>query len=254
MEPLFTGRTAVVTGGARGLGFAMATALAEAGARVALLDLRGSAASAELLHERTGADAIGLDVDVTDPDRIGAAFTDLESALGTATVLVNSAGISLGRPALDTTLAEWNAVFAVNVTGTFLTAQAFTRRLVASGTAGTVVNIASMSGIIVNTPQAQCAYNASKAAVTMLTKSLAIEWLPLGIRVNSISPGYFASDMTRDYVKDNPDMAQQWIARIPAGRMGDPAELGDLVVYLASDRSSYVVGQDFVIDGGYVVV
>jgi NAD(P)-dependent dehydrogenase (short-subunit alcohol dehydrogenase family) len=232
----------------------MAAALAAAGARVALLDLRGAHPSAERLREQTGVETLGLDVDVSDPQRVSAAFADVESALGVPTVLVNSAGISLGRSALDTTLAEWDAVFATNVTGTFLASQTFTRRLVASEASGSIVNIASMSGTVVNTPQAQCAYNASKAAVVMLTKSLAVEWLPLGVRVNSISPGYFASDMTRDYVKDNPEMAQEWIARIPAGRMGEPAELGDLVVYLASSRSSYIIGQDFVIDGGYTVI
>ena len=111
-----------------------------------------------------------------------------------------------------------------------------------------------MSGIIVNVPQHQAAYNVSKAAVAMLTKSLAVEWLPLGIRVNAIAPGYFASDMTREVVAQHPELADEWMSRVPLGRMGEPRELGPLAVYLASDQSSYMVGQNVVIDGGYVLV
>ena len=112
-----------------------------------------------------------------------------------------------------------------------------------------------MSSFVVNIPQMQTPYNVSKAAIVpMLTKSLAIEWLPRGIRVNGIAPGYFASDMTRDFVETNPEMAEEWIGKIPAGRMGEPHELGDLLVYLASDRSAYVVGQNILIDGGYTIV
>ncbi|HEU0166002.1 MAG TPA: SDR family oxidoreductase, partial [Thermomicrobiales bacterium] len=116
------------------------------------------------------------------------------------------------------------------------------------------VNVSSMSAFVVNIPQTQTAYNTSKAAVTMFTKSAAIEWLPLGIRVNAIAPGYFASDMTRDFVASNPEMAQEWISRVPSGRMGEPKELGPLVVYLVGDDSEYVVGQSIVIDGGYTIV
>lgn len=126
--------------------------------------------------------------------------------------------------------------------------------MIAAELAATVVNIASMSSFVVNIPQTQTPYNVSKAAVAMLTKSLAIEWLQHGIRVNGIAPGYFASDMTRDFVTANPEMAEEWISRIPAGRMGEPHELGDLLVYLASDRSEYVVGQNILIDGGYTIV
>ncbi len=254
-EQLFTDRTAVVTGGARGLGLAMARALARHGAQLALLDvLADVAASARALSEETGTRAIGLHCDVTDEASIGGALDAVEAELGTATVLINAAGIASPTPALDIARAEWDRVLAVNITGTFLPAQHFARRAIAAGLAGTVVNVSSMSGEIVNVPQTQAAYNTSKAAVAMLTKSLAIEWLPQGIRVNAIAPGYFASDMTRDFVAENPTMAQDWHDRIPFGRMGEPEELGDLVVYLASDRSRYVVGQNVVIDGGYTLI
>ena len=254
-EQILADRTAVVTGGARGLGLAIATALARHGAQIALLDLlEGVTDSARTLSEATGRPAIGLRCDVTDEDSLSAALDATEAQLGVATVLVNAAGIASPTAALDVSRAEWDRVLAVNITGTFLPSQQFARRVIAAGREATVVNISSMSGEIVNVPQTQAAYNTSKAAVAMLTKSLAVEWLPAGIRVNAIAPGYVASDMTRAVVADNPQMAQEWESRIPAGRMGQPDELGDLVVYLASDRSRYVVGQNVVIDGGYTLI
>ncbi len=136
----------------------------------------------------------------------------------------------------------------------WVTCQAFAKAAIAAELEATIVNISSMSGFVVNVPQQQAAYNTSKAAVSMLTKSLAVEWLPLGIRVNAIGPGYFASDMTRAFVESNPEMNADWMSRTLAGRMGEPDELGELVVYLASDRSRYVVGQTMIIDGGYMLV
>jgi Dehydrogenases with different specificities (related to short-chain alcohol dehydrogenases) len=254
MSGVLQGRVAVVTGGARGLGLTAAEALAGAGAEVALVDVLDVAPAAAGLSERTGRRCVGVKADVTDEASVAAALDRVAGELGLPTVLVNSAGISLGASALDTTLADWQRIFDVNVTGTFLAAREFARRLVAAGSTGSVVNIASMSGQIVNVPQTQAAYNASKAAVSMLTKSLAVEWLPYGIRVNAISPGYFATDMTKDFAEQNPELTATWIERTPIGRMGRPEELAELFVYLASDRSSYLVGHDVVIDGGYTLV
>lgn len=270
MEPALAGRTAVVTGGARGLGYAMAEALAHDGADVVLLDrLENVADSARRLAEKTGVRTLGLVMDVTDEQSVGAAFDTIERELRPADVLVNSAGMTLGSPLLETSTADWDRLFGVNVTGTFLTSRIFAARYLAARdndvrsdgdarnpgrTEATIVNVSSMSAFAVNIPQTQAAYNTSKAAVSMFTASAAIEWLPLGIRVNAIAPGYFASDMTRDFVAENPEMAATWVSKIPAGRMGEPHELGDLVVYLASERSAYVVGQSFRIDGGYTVV
>ena len=252
---LFAGRTAIVTGGARGLGLAMARALAAHGAAIALFDrLTTVANAAEALGKETRTPTIGLEVDVTDPDSMTLALDRVASELGLATVLVNSAGITSGNPALDTTRNEWTSLLNINVTGTFLMSQAFAARVIDAGAEATIVNITSMSSLIVNVPQTQTPYNVSKAAVSMLTKSLAIEWLPHGIRVNGIAPGYFASDMTRDFAISNPEMAEEWVSRIPIGRMGEPFELGELLVYLASERSRYVVGQNIVIDGGYTIV
>ncbi|MFJ3473328.1 SDR family NAD(P)-dependent oxidoreductase [Microbacterium maritypicum] len=255
-EPLL-GRIAVVTGGARGLGYAMAEALATAGADVALLDRLDTVAdAADALQSATGRRAIGVSIDVTSDASVAAAFDAVAAQLGVADVLVNSAGITLGTPLLDTTPADWRRVLDVNVTGTFVTSREFARRHVeaARGNPASVVNVSSMSAFAVNIPQTQAVYNTSKAAVSMFTKSAAIEWWPHGIRVNAIAPGYFASDMTRDFVAENPEMADEWVRRIPAGRMGEPEELGDLLVYLASERSSYVIGQSILIDGGYTSV
>lgn len=254
-DQLFAGRTAIVTGAARGLGLAMATTLAEHGAQIALLDRLDSVQlSATALAEKTGVRVIGVSVDVTDPESIEAGLDRVASELGVASVLVNSAGITSGNSALETSAAQWTSVLSVNLTGTFLMSQAYAKRAIAAELAATVVNIASMSSFVVNVPQTQTPYNVSKAGVAMLTKSLAIEWLQHGIRVNGIAPGYFASDMTRDFVKSNPAMAEEWVSKIPAGRMGEPDELGELLVYLASERSRYVVGQNMVIDGGYTIV
>jgi len=151
-------------------------------------------------------------------------------------------------------LTQWQKTIDVNLTGTFLACQAFARSVFAVQGAGTVVNISSMSAFVVNIPQHQAAYNASKAAVDQLTRSLAVEWISRGIRVNAIAPGYFLSDMTRQFIDANPDLGSGWTARIPAGRMGEPADLRGLVSFLASDDSKYIVGESIVIDGGYSII
>jgi NAD(P)-dependent dehydrogenase (short-subunit alcohol dehydrogenase family) len=198
-------------------------------------------------------------VDVTDQESIEQAFDTVEKGLGTADILINSAGITSGLSGLDMTAGDWDRVFSVNVTGTLTTSQVFARRFIASRKEGdnrtaSIINLSSMSAFAVNVPQTQSAYNASKAAVSALTRSLAIEWLPHGIRVNAIAPGYFASDMTRQFADANPEMAREWISKIPVGRMGEPHELGPLACYLVSDAAAYVVGQSFIIDGGYTLV
>lgn len=249
------GRTAVVTGGGRGLGYAMAEALGREGADLMLVDVLDSVAdAAERLDEQLPGSVIAQRCDVTDAGQVAGVFDRAADELGTATILVNAAGIASNEPALDVAAEQWRKVLDVNITGTFLPCQAFARALVKAGRTGSIVNVASMSGLVVNVPQPQAAYNASKAAVSMLTASLAIEWLPLGIRVNAIAPGYFASDMTKAVSAKEPEMAAEWMRRTPAGRMGRPQELGPLVSYLCSEHSDFVVGQTIVIDGGYTLV
>ena len=249
------GRVAVVTGGARGLGLAMARALVGQGVRVALLDLLPQVEdSAAGLADATGGEVTGVVADVTSPESVDGAFAQVIEGLGTPRVLVNAAGISANEAAEEIDLELWRRAMDVNVVGTLLPCQRFARAAFAAGVSGSVVNISSMSAFIVNVPQRQATYNASKAAVDHLTRSLAVEWIGRRVRVNAIAPGYFLTDMTRGAVESEPEWARQWLAHIPAGRMGEPDDLAGLVVYLASDASRYVVGATVVIDGGYSIV
>lgn len=249
------GRVAVVTGGARGLGYAFAGALARWGVDIALLDVLPEVTdSAQTLRAEAGVATVGLLADVTDEEAVAEAFRTAQESLGTPTLLVNAAGITVWEDSLDATKASWQRVIDINLTGTFLCCQALARGCTAAGRSGAIVNVSSMSAQIVNVPQHQASYHASKAGVDMLTKALAVEWAPLGVRVNAIAPGYTLSDMTRQFMDKNPELAQQWTGMIPAGRMGRPEDLEALVVLLCSDRSSYLVGQSVVVDGAYTAV
>lgn len=246
---------AVVTGGARGLGYSIATAFAESGADIALLDILPEVGeSAERIAAEYGVRAIGLVVDVTSQAAVDEAYTRVTERLGVPRTLMAAAGICIWNDSLEVTEAEWRKVMGVNLDGVFFAAQSFGRRLVQAGLGGSAILMASMSGSIVNLPQFQASYNASKAGVAHLAKSLAVEWAPKNIRVNSVSPGYFLSDMTKQFTESNPELAADWNSRTPMGRMGQPGDLHGLVTFLASDASSYLTGQDIGIDGGYTAV
>ena len=250
-----TGRVAVVTGGARGLGYSLAGALAESGADVVLMDVLDTVGdSAAALASGHGVTATGLVIDVTDKDALDAAFAEAARQVGLPDILVTAAGVTAWNDSVDVDSTEWRRVIQINLDGTFFAATAFARGLLAADQPGTAVFISSMSALIVNEPQRQASYNSSKAAVSHLARSLAVEWAGRGIRVNAIAPGYFLSDMTRQFTEANPDLAAQWIARVPLGRMGEPEDLHDLVRYLVTPGSSYVTGQTMVIDGGYTLV
>lgn len=255
MSTELTGRVAVITGGARGLGLSIAEALAARGARIALLDVLESVAdSAAGLAARHRVETVGLQLDVTDQQAVDDRFGEIAARLGVADILVTAAGITIWGDSVDVPAEQWRKVFAVNLDGTFFTAQAFARGLLGAERPGSAVFVSSMSAHIVNVPQAQASYNASKAAVSHLARSLAVEWAPSAIRVNAISPGYFLSDMTRQFTEQNPQLAADWVSRIPVGRMGEPADLHGLVAFLASDASVYLTGQDLIIDGGYTAI
>ena len=249
-----TGQVAVVTGGARGIGFALAGALNRLGVQVALLDLLDGVADSAASLASAGKRTLGLNVDVTSEEALAAAFSEVSRELGSPAILVNAAGITTWEDSLEGTKASWSKVIEVNLTGTYLACQAFGRTCRDAGHGGAIVNVSSMSATVVNIPQHQVSYHASKAGVDMVTKALAVEWAPLGIRVNAIAPGYILSDMTRQFTEANPDLAEQWTGLIPAGRMGEPADLEGLVALLCSSASSYLTGQSVVIDGGYTAV
>ena len=239
------GRVAVVTGGNRGLGRAFAAALAGAGARVAI------AARDQDRSETVAGDigALAVPSDVTDEASVTAMLETVTSELGPVDVLVNNSGTCFHRPALEVPDEEWRTVWDVNVDGLWRCSRVVGAQMVGRGT-GAIVNIGSISAQIVNRPQMQPAYNASKAAVHQLTKSLAAEWAPHGVRVNALAPGYVKTEMAP---VDRPEFRRHWIEDAPMQRYAVPDELGPSLVYLASDASSFVTGTVLVVDGGYTL-
>lgn len=255
MTSTLQGRTAIVTGGARGIGLTLARSFAAAGAKVAIVDLLDTVEdAADQLAAEHGVETLGQRVDVTDQSAVAAAFATASERLGTPQVLLTAAGIEINGDSIDVTAEQWRKVIDVNLTGTFFAAQAFGAGLLRAELPGSAILIASMSGSIVNVPQWAASYNASKAAVSHLGKSLAVEWAPAGIRVNSISPGYVLTDLTKAILDEDPALHDDWVARIPQGRMAKPADLAGLVEFLASDASGYLTAQDIVIDGGYTAI
>lgn len=244
------GRTSVVTGSTRGLGRAFALALAEAGSDIVVVgrDADAAAGVAAEVAER-GAQVLTVLADVTQRPDVERLLAEAVARFGRVDVLVNNAGACIHKPALEVTDEEWRDVMGVNLDGLWITSQVFGRHMIDSG-GGAIVNVGSMSGAIVNRPQWQPAYNASKAAVHHLTRSLAAEWAPLGVRVNAIAPGYMHTDMAPI---DDPRFHRHWIEDTPQERAGEPDELGPAMVFLASDASSFMTGSILTIDGGYSV-
>jgi len=243
-----SGRVAVVTGGTRGLGAGFAAALGDAGASVVLVGRDEDAAEGVLKSLRDkDIRAEFVQADVTVPADVERVLATTLDHFGRVDVLVNNAGACVHAPALDVTPEDWRSVMDVNLDAVWTCSQVFGRHFVEQGT-GTIVNIGSMSGFIVNRPQWQPAYNASKAAVHHLTRSLAAEWAAYGVRVNALAPGYIKTDMSP---VDDPAFRQHWIEDAPMQRYGTVEELAPAVVFLASDASSFVTGSVLVADGGY---
>ena len=249
------GRVALVTGGGQGIGRGYAHGLGEAGAAVAVVDLIQARAES-VAHElsQKGIDAIALAADVTKEDQVEAMVAAVVNKWGTLTIGVNNAGIGLWVDAETMTLEEWNRVINLDLTSVWLCAKYEAKIMLAAGY-GKIINTASMSGSIVNTPQNQSAYNTAKAGVIHLTRSLAAEWATRGVRVNCISPGYTRTSLVDDLVKtpEGQAMVPQWLRMTPMARMVEVSELQGAVVYLAAEASDFTTGHDLVVDGGYAL-
>lgn len=244
------GRTAVVTGSTRGLGRAFARALAEAGAQVVVVG-RDAVAAADVERELAslGARSVTVLADVTVRADVERILSSAVEAFGRVDVLVNNAGTCVHAPALEVTAEDWRQVMTTNVDALWTCSQVFGRHFVENG-GGNIINIGSISALIVNRPQWQPGYNASKAAVHQLTKSLAAEWAPHGVRVNALAPGYIKTDMAP---VDEPQFRRQWLEDAPMQRYATVEELAPSVVFLASSASSFMTGSVLVVDGGYTV-
>jgi NAD(P)-dependent dehydrogenase (short-subunit alcohol dehydrogenase family) len=238
-------RVALVTGAGQGIGAEIARTLANAGAQVVVAD-RNATTGAEMA---TAVGGLFVELDVTDSSSVKGAVEAVLGAHGRIDILVNNAGIVRNSPAESTSDEEWRAILSVNNDGVFWCCREVGRVMLEAGR-GSIINIASMSGIVVNRPQPQAAYNVSKAAVIMLTKSLAAEWASRGVRVNAVAPGYVATELTLKGMS-NPEWRAEWLRSTPMGRVAQPAEIAPAVLYLASDAASYVTGSVMVIDGGY---
>ena len=243
-----SGRVCVVTGGGGGIGRATALSFAKAGARVAAIDRdeRGLEVTQTELR-KLGDGHVVVTCDTTSEESVTAASEKIEKSLGPCSVLVNTAAI-LRPGALDTlSLAEWNAVLAVNLTGYFLCAQAFGRQMRALGR-GSLVHVSSIAGS--NAQGQSGAYSVSKAGVIMLSRQLANDWGPHGIRSNVVSPGMVITPMSQAFY-DTPGVTERRSAVVPMRRVGMPQDMADAILFLASDRAGYINGDEIMVDGGY---
>ncbi len=245
------GKKGFVTGGARGIGKCTATGFAEAGADIAIVDLDIAEAekTAKEIADATGRKVIAVKCDCTVEEDVKAMVDTVVKELGGLDFCHANAGICINAPADEMTFEQWYKVININLNGVFLTDTYAGKYMLANG-GGSIINTASMSGHIVNVPQPQCAYNASKAGVSQLTKSLAIEWAKRGVRVNAISPGYIGTDLTLNSPALQP-LIEQWNAMAPMGRLGKPEELESICVYLAGDTSTFTTGSDIIVDGAF---
>lgn len=241
-----TGKTAVVTGAGQGIGLEIARGLALSGATVVIAEINeasGQAAATEI-----GGHSIELNV--LDSAAVSAAFAKVAVDHGSLDIVVNNAGMARNVAAEEETDEGWRQVLGLNLDAVFWCARAAGQIMLAQGK-GSIINIASMSGLIVNRPQNQVAYNVSKAGVIMLTKSMATEWATRGVRVNSISPGYVGTSLLREVEQKSPDWFATWTRDTPLGRVAEPAEIAPAAIFLASDAASYVTGSNLVVDGGF---
>lgn len=250
MQNLFSldGKTALVTGASGGLGRHFADVLAQAGAAVVLAARRTDRLEVAAHAIRaTGGSAFWVEMDVTDPDSVVEGIDRGIEKAGPIHVIVNNAGIARTKRALDLDRSTWSEVLGTNLDGPWWVAQAAARKMVAQGTAGSIINIASVLGLRVT--EGLAPYTTSKAALIQLTRALAIEWARHAIRVNAVAPGYIATDINRKYLES--EAGAKMIKRIPQRRVGEPRDLNGAMLLLASDASRYMTGSTVVVDGGH---
>lgn len=246
------GRKALVTGAGRGIGRVLAISLAQAGCDVAILEKNIEDAHNVVGEiKKIGKKAAAFQVDVTKKAEVEKAFSAAAKFLGRLDMVINNAGVCIHEAAEDTSEEHFDYIVDTDLKGVFLCCQS-AMKVMKPQKKGSIINIASMSGTVSNYPQKQAHYNAAKAGVILLTKCLAVEWVDLGIRVNSISPGYTRTEMTVQ--TSPPEMIAQWESMIPMRRMAEPLELAGAAIYLASDASSYTTGSDIIVDGGYTAL
>jgi len=258
-------KVCLVTGAARGLGFEFCRAFIESGAtRLAILDLKeeeAKAAAKELVStvcvssdlQPSDIEVIGIECDVSSEQSVQKAFGETIGHFGRVDSVVASAGIVENYSAFDYPFDRIKRLYDINVHGSFFTAREAARNMIPRG-GGSIILVASMSANIVNIPQPQTPYNASKAAVKHMTSSLAVEWAKQGVRVNCISPGYMLTKLTRTILSHNQELKKTWESLTPVGRMGEPEDLAGAIVFLASDASKFMTGSELRVDGGYCVV
>jgi NAD(P)-dependent dehydrogenase (short-subunit alcohol dehydrogenase family) len=247
-----TGRIALVTGAARGIGKGYADALAEFGANIAVGDINeeGAERAAKDIASQWKVETLSVPMDVTSTESVQKAIGTVVKHFGKLDIGVNNAGIASTEAGESITDEVWNRLMDINLKGVFVCCREEAKAMMKTG-GGKIINTASMSASIVNTPQKQSHYNTSKAGVVMLTKSLAAEWVEYNIRVNCISPGYILTEMNRR--PQVVDLHPAWIERTPMKRLGEVEDLMGAVVYLASDASAYTTGAELICDGGYTL-
>ena len=250
------GKRLLITGGSRGLGREMALAIADAGADVVLVGRNPESLAATADEIRgLGRTAIAIEADVGDPAACDAVCQKALREFGPIDILINNVG---GRridvPTEDFPLEQWQKIIDLNLTSTFVGTKLVGRAMIERGKGGRIINIASISGLVVNRGIGGRSYETAKAAVIQFTKAVAVDWAPHGITVNAICPGGFMTEPNQRWARDNPEVITTFKQQIPMGDYGQPADLGPLAVYLASDASRYMTGATLVIDGGYTLL
>lgn len=244
-----TDRVVVVAGGGGAIGSEMARACAAYGARVAIADValdRANVIAAELGDQ--GCKAMGVALNVLDEDAVAACMAAVEAELGTVDVLINAVGTHIEQAAEDVTMKAWDTVLDINLRGAFLLSQAAARAMMAANKGGSIMHITSVRSTL-GIRRGYTAYVASKGGLALLIKQMACEWAPKGIRVNGIGPTFTRTPLVADYMND-PDFYNGLVARIPMGRVCETSDLGGIALFLASDASAFITGQNILVDGG----